>query len=78
MRLNPHLPSPSSAASQCRRGRKNRFEQSLAQAKRLLQSILKKAFEGKFVAQNPEDEPASVLLEKIRLQKQIKPKKGSS
>jgi len=27
---------------------------------------LKKAFEGRLVAQNPEDEPASVLLERIR------------
>jgi len=54
-------------------------EQSLAQAQRLRQSILKKAFEGRLVAQNPEDEPAGVLLEKIRLQKQIKqPKKGSA
>jgi type I restriction enzyme S subunit len=49
-------------------------EQSLAQAQRLRQSILKKAFEGKLVAQNPEDEPASVLIENIRQQKQIKEK----
>ena len=41
-------------------------EQSLAQAQRLRQSILKKVFEGKFVAQNPEDAPAGVLLERIR------------
>ncbi len=41
-------------------------EQSLAQAQRLRQSILKKAFEGKLVAQNPEDEPAGVLVERIR------------
>ena len=32
----------------------------------LRSSILKRAFEGKLVPQNPEDEPASVLLEKIR------------
>ncbi len=51
-------------------------EQSLAQAQRLRQSILKKAFEGKLVPQNPEDEPASVLLERIRLQKQLEIKKG--
>ncbi len=54
-------------------------EQSLAQAQRLRQSILKKAFEGRLVAQDEMDEPAGVLLEKIRLQKQIKqPKKGSA
>lgn len=40
--------------------------QGLAQAEALRQSILKKAFEGRLVPQNPKDEPASVLLEKIR------------
>jgi type I restriction enzyme S subunit len=46
-------------------------EQSLAQAGRLRQSILKKAFEGKLVAQDANDEPAGVLLERIRQQKQL-------
>jgi type I restriction enzyme S subunit len=46
-------------------------EQSLKQAERLRHSILKKAFEGKLVPQNPEDEPAEKLLERIRLEKQI-------
>ena len=32
----------------------------------LTQSILAKAFRGELVPQNPDDEPASVLLERIR------------
>jgi type I restriction enzyme S subunit len=43
--------------------------QSLAQAQRLRQSILKKAFEGRLVAQDATDEPAGVLLERIKAEK---------
>jgi len=42
---------------------------SLQQAEVLRQSILKKAFEGKLVSQDPNDEPANVLLETIRNEK---------
>ena len=44
-------------------------EQSLTQAERLRKSILKKAFEGKLVLQDPSDEPAEKLLERIKKEK---------
>jgi type I restriction enzyme, S subunit len=39
---------------------------ALARAAQVHHSILKRGFEGKLVPQNPNDEPASVLLERIR------------
>ncbi len=48
--------------------------EGLEKADKLKQSILKKAFEGKLAPQNPNDEPASALLERIK--KSQPPTKG--
>ena len=45
------------------------IEDGLRQAEALRQSLSKKAFEGKLVSQDPDDEPASVLLERIKTEK---------
>lgn len=41
-------------------------EANLKRAGRLRQAVLKRAFEGKLVPQDPSDEPATVLLERMR------------
>jgi type I restriction enzyme S subunit len=47
--------------------------QSLKQAEALRQSILKKAFSGKLVPQDPNDEPAEKLLALIKAEKAAQP-----
>ncbi len=46
------------------------IDSELQKSKALRQSILKKAFSGQLVAQDLNDEPASVLLERIRAEKE--------
>ena len=46
-------------------------DHSLKQAARLRHSILKRAFEGKLVPQDPNDEPAEKLLERIKTEKTL-------
>jgi type I restriction enzyme S subunit len=48
------------------------IEESLQKAEALRQSIIKKAFEGRLVPQDPNDEPAKKLLEHIRAEREKK------
>jgi hypothetical protein len=52
-----------------------KVEDAYQQLSALEQSILAKAFRGELVPQDPADEPASVLLERIRAQRAAEPVK---
>ena len=51
------------------------IDSALERAELLRQAILKKAFAGQLVAQNPHDEPAAVLLDRIKVEKKQATKK---
>lgn len=53
------------------------IEAALRRSEALRQAILKKAFSGQLVAQDPADEPASELLARLRAQKETKPVRQS-
>lgn len=53
------------------------IRESLLQSERLRESILKHAFEGKLVAQDSSDEPAEILLQRIKAQRIDEVKKNS-
>jgi type I restriction enzyme, S subunit len=53
------------------------YQKALTQLTQLTPSLLSKAFRGELVEQDPTDEPASVLLERVKAQRAAveKPKK---
>lgn len=54
------------------------LDANLKRAERLRQSILKRAFEGRLVPQDPSDEPASALLERIRAERAAQRSNGAA
>lgn len=52
-----------------------RYQAARAQVERLTPALLAKAFRGELVSQNPNNEPASVLLERIRAERAAQPPK---
>lgn len=48
-----------------------------SRSEQLRRSLLAEAFAGRLVAQQPDDEPASVLLQRIRTEQAARPKRGA-
>ncbi len=55
-----------------------RFTKANAYVEKLTQSVLAKAFRGELVPQDPNDEPASALLERIKARKSAPPTEGKT
>jgi type I restriction enzyme, S subunit len=53
-------------------GMERRYREVVARVEKLTPAVLAKAFRGELVPQDPEDEPASVLLERIRAERATK------
>ena len=53
------------------------IETEVRRSDALRQSILKKAFSGQLVPQDPDDEPASILLERIKAEKAVRSQNNS-
>ena len=59
----------------CIQALESQYQEMVEDLSQLDQSILAKAFRGQLVPQDPNDEPASVLLERIRAEREKTQKK---
>lgn len=54
----------------------NAVDRTVVRVEQLRQAVLVRAFEGKLAAQDPSDEPADVLLERVRAERARRPSTG--
>jgi type I restriction enzyme S subunit len=57
-------------------GVERKYGEAVPRVERITPAVLAKAFRGELVPQDPEDEPASVLLERIRMQRAAEDRSG--
>ena len=76
-RLGIEAQEAAAASLTCAAARVDRLEAEATRARALLNrleaALLTKAFRGELISQDPNDEPASVLLERIRAQRAVAP-----